>query len=145
MVRVICILALSLSVGCGPTKPGPAPAKGVVKTKAGVACEGALVVFHPQENERINAAKPVATADAQGNFVLTTHAQNDGAIPGDYGVTVVWPGKTAALASSLSLSSEGSSSSPDRLAGKYGNPQSPILKVRIEKAGNQEISLVVEP
>ena len=132
-----------LFVGCTPTEPKPVATKGIVKTKAGRACDGALVVFHPLEQERQNDAKPVAKTDQDGRFVLTTFAENDGALPGDYSVTIVWPAQDA-KGSKLSLTGEGGGNGPDQLKGKFGNPGKPLLKAKIVNQGANEIELEVD-
>jgi hypothetical protein len=139
----LIVLFALMAIGCTPSKVQPVAAKGVVKTKGGQPCDGAFVVFHPQEKERINDPKPVATADPQGNFVLTTFAQNDGAIPGEYGITIVWPGKAGAE-KEFSLSGEGGNAGADQLAGRYGNPRAPAIKISVPKEGAQDLQLIVE-
>jgi hypothetical protein len=146
-LRIRCLptawwLILLVSMGCSPTGVQPVATRGVVKTRSGEPCNGALVVFHPTEKDRLQDAKPVATADASGNFVLTTFALNDGALPGEYGVTVVWPGESTG-GGEFSLSSE-SNSSQDRLGGRYGDPRTPVLRVTIPSTGSEPIELQVE-
>jgi hypothetical protein len=116
--------------------------RGVVKTKSGQPCDGALVVFHPQAKDRLNDPKPVATTDSSGNFSLTTFAENDGAVPGDYGVTIVWPAKSGQ--SELSLSGEGSSGGKDQLNGRYGDPRSPQIQVTVPASGKSDLALEVD-
>ena len=101
-LALLCLFAL----GCTPSASGPVATKGTVKTKSGRPCDNALVVFHPLEKERLNDAKPVGKTDSNGSFVLTTFAENDGAIPGEYGITIVWPGQEA-KSSKLSITGEG--------------------------------------
>lgn len=130
-------------LGCSNNTARTVASRGVLKTSKGEACEGALVVFHPLEKGRVNDPKPVATVDASGSFVLRTHTQDDGAEPGEYGVTVVWLGP-AVGAKEFSLSSESASGTTDRLGGKYGNPKDPKFKVTIPPDGNQAIELKVD-
>jgi hypothetical protein len=104
---------------------------------------GALIVLHPLEKARVNDPKPVATADANGNFVLRTHTQDDGAEPGEYGVTVVWLG-AAAGAKEFSLSSESGGGATDRLSGRYGNPKEPKIKITIPANGDKNLDIKVE-
>jgi hypothetical protein len=137
-------LLLLAVVGCGPTALPPMPISGSVKTVDGQPCVNALVVFHPKDKERVNAAKPVATTDAEGRFQLTTFALNDGAIPGEYGVTIVWP-SVGGESSELSLSGEGKSVSPDQLNGNYGNPAAPLIKVTVSAKTNEDLAFVVDP
>ncbi len=134
----LCLMVLA---GCGS---GSAyyPAGGVVKLSDGTPCDGALVVFHPQDAGKENDPKPVAECDAQGVFQLTTMSPQDGAAAGTYGVTVVWnaaPGKE----SKFSLSSE-SSGGADRLKGKYGMPQSPLLNAKIEAQSDNRFEFILD-
>lgn len=143
-VPILLMLVCSLiAVGCSPSEPGPVSVKGTVKTSKGAPCDNALVVFHPTAKERLNDPKPVATTNAEGVFVLTTFAQDDGALPGDYAVTVVWPGKAGA-ASKMSLSGEGEAVGADQLKGKYGDPSRPLLKATVPTEGAANIALEVE-
>ncbi|MGL6076063.1 MAG: hypothetical protein ACRC8S_18045 [Fimbriiglobus sp.] len=134
-------LGLLLILGCGESKPKVYKASGKVMTKSGKPCDNALVVFHPLDPSRVNDAKPVATTDKEGNFVLQTYAENDGAMEGEYGVTIVWNGSSKAP--KLSLGGEGSTS-PDLLQGRYGDPRAPKIKEKVTAAGPNEFKLTVE-
>jgi hypothetical protein len=48
----------------------------------------AMVVFHPQFETPPGQPKPLGITDAEGKFQLTTLQANDGALPGDYRITV---------------------------------------------------------
>lgn len=143
---VFCFIALFCSLflqGCSGKASKAVPSGGILKTTKGEPCVGALIVLHPLEKARVNDPKPVATADANGNFVLRTHTQDDGAEPGEYGVTVVWLGATAG-AKEFSLSSESGGGATDRLSGRYGNPKDPKIKITIPSGGDKSIALQVE-
>jgi len=130
-------------LGCGKAAPNTTPIAGTLKTTAGAPCSGALVVFHPQEKERLNDPKPLAIVDAAGNFTVRTFTEDDGAVPGEYAVTVVWP--AAAKEAKLSLSDEGNevSSGPDRLKGAYGNPREAKFQVTIQSGNNPPLEFKV--
>lgn len=137
MLRILffgAVLALG-ATGCS-TASKLAPVSGKITYK-GAPCDGALVVFHPLESDRVNDPKPVATTAADGTYNLTSFAENDGAEPGEYGVTVVWnaPAKEA----KMSISGEGSVGS-DRLKGSYGNPASTKLKAKIDLGKLNEVN-----
>lgn len=66
----------------------------------------------------------------------------DGVAAGEYGVTVVWNGAPS-KESKFSLSSE-SAGGADRLKGKYGQPQSPLLKAKVEAQGENRFEFVLE-
>ena len=112
-------------------------------TKGGRPCDNALVVFHPLEQGRINDPKPVGKTDTQGGFVLTTFAENDGAIPGEYAITVVWPGQDA-KSSKMSITGEGGAAGADQLKGKFGNPSKPLLKATIPSQGATNLVFEVD-
>jgi hypothetical protein len=134
-----------LAGGCGKAAPPTTEVRGKITTKDGTPCGGALLVFHPQEEARLNDAKPLAVSDAEGNFVVRTFSETDGAVPGDYAVTVVWP--EAAKEKKLSLTSEGDSEvsgGPDRLQGSYGDPSNPKIKVTVKAEANEPMSLQVD-
>ena len=78
-------LALLVSLlGCSGSK-GPATAKvsGVVKYN-GAPVEGATIVFSPVAGGRPGTA----VSDSQGHYDLSTYGDKDGAVPGEYKVTV---------------------------------------------------------
>jgi len=92
MSRFLILSALALMVGCSSAasdkwtegRPKTAPVEGVVTYK-GAAVEGASVALNPK-GQTGNAA--YGLTDAEGKFVLSTFGQQDGAVPGDYIVTV---------------------------------------------------------
>ena len=143
IVNLITLAIFTVFLGCGSSEPAPVSTKGIVKTKGGRPCDNALVVFHPLDQGRLNDPKPVATTNAEGQFVLTTFAPNDGALPGQYAVTVVWPGKDP-KASKISVSGEGGSVGADQLKGKFGNPSKPLLKATVPKEGAPALDFEVD-
>jgi len=83
---MLAIMAALLMSGCGAGddgRDGRADAGGVV-TLDGSPLEGATVSLVPQGD----TPSAVAKTDANGEFTFTTHTPNDGAIPGQYKVTV---------------------------------------------------------
>ena len=135
-----------LAAGCSqPVKT--APSRGVIKTSKGQPCEKALIVFHPTEAKRINDPKPLAISDSTGAFVVRTFGTDDGAIPGEYGVTVVWQAEPAGEKPKMSLFGDeegGRNVGPDRLKGKYGDPKKPRIKITIPSGGDPNLSIQVE-
>ncbi len=146
-LKLLVALGLIFVLGCGKSTPVTAPLSGEIKTAQGVACDGALIVFHPKEKARENDAKPLAIADASGKFVVRTHAEADGAEPGEYAITVVWPAKAGNAGSKqMSLSDEGSQvgSGPDRLNNAYGDPKTTKLQLEVKPHENEALQLIVE-
>src|SRR5262245_9558931 len=77
-------------VGCSrPAGPVLYPVRGQVFVN-GRPATNAFVVFHPVGNSDPQAAKPRGRVDVTGTFVLGTQATGDGALAGDYNVTIQW-------------------------------------------------------
>lgn len=94
-VRLACCSALIAAfclTGCSKNggRPKVYPVSGSVKFK-GEPVANASVVFMPEGSSPRN---PAGMTDAQGNFKLTSYDTNDGAILGDYIVTIT-PGIAA--------------------------------------------------
>src|SRR5262245_36674275 len=100
-------LAVVLLGGCGDGRAPVYPVTGQVLVK-GKPADGAFLVFHPTGEVEANTPRPYATADAEGNFRLTTYTSGDGAPAGSFRVTVVWRPKPKST-----IEAEG----PDRLDG----------------------------
>jgi hypothetical protein len=80
---VIAALAITGCSGEKINRPDPVAVTGVV-THNGTPVEGADVVFQPASHTYAAAGK----TDASGTFTLTAFNPNDGAVPGEYKVTV---------------------------------------------------------
>jgi hypothetical protein len=77
-------ILLAVGVGCS-SKDRPVPVRGVV-TIDGKPLAGAGVRFSPE-----GGGRPAHGATQEdGSYRLTTLNANDGALPGDYMVTIVW-------------------------------------------------------
>lgn len=72
-------------VGCGGGGLNPTPVSGTINYR-GKPVADAQVTFHWTGGEGGRSAS--GKTDAQGKFQLTTNSTNDGAVPGDYAVTV---------------------------------------------------------
>lgn len=81
--------------GCGEDagvtdRPATVPVSGVV-TMGGNPVEGATVTFHagvPAPGQPAQGNSAVGQTDAEGRFQLKTFEGNDGAVPGEYVVTI---------------------------------------------------------
>jgi hypothetical protein len=92
---ILAVWTLALLL-CGPGCTGGVGRP--VKTEGSIVLEGkpvagATVTFHPEKKEQGRVA--TGLTDEDGVFQLQTFASDDGALPGDYRVTVI---KTEALA-----------------------------------------------
>jgi hypothetical protein len=83
--RTIIALAAVASAGCGRSDQ-PIPVSGKV-TVNGVPVAHAGIVFHPKDGKGRPAT---AETDEGGTYRLTTFNAGDGALKGEYRVTVVW-------------------------------------------------------
>lgn len=66
--------------------------------------------------------------DKQGRYVLTTFEENDGALPGQYRVTI---------ATQAAPTSKRASDAPARIPAKYSDPQTSALMVEVRDGVNQ--------
>ncbi len=93
---------------------------------------GALVVLHPVDDTSPAAIRPAGYVDDAGNVKLMSYLPNtrstgDGAPPGDYIVTIAWlPADVKEY-----LSKHPNSELPDKLKGRYSQPQSSTLRATV--------------
>jgi hypothetical protein len=134
--RALALIAaglVSLLPGCRKSARKPVyPVRGQVLYR-GRPTAHALVTFHPLEDDGPAAVRPVAEADEQGRFTLTTYAAGDGAPEGEYRVTVQW-----LLASRSQFPGQGddyvtSNYLPDR----YGRPDTSGLQATVVPGDNE--------
>jgi hypothetical protein len=139
LLGMLLVIPLTFSAGCGNSGvPNPVPVTGKILYK-GQPVEDARVTFHWTGGPGGRSA--TGKTDAQGNFQLTTAATNDGAVPGDYIITVkkLDPGAAQAdtkvdpgagtygadYGAMMSAAATGSGSKAPQSTGippKYGNP-----------------------
>jgi hypothetical protein len=106
------MLLVLLIAACGRRATEPVvPVQGRLLYK-GRPAAGARIVFHPLVPGAADKPRPQAFADADGAFRLSTYRQGDGALPGQYAVTVAWP-------SDAKKEEDGTPAGPDRLQGRY--------------------------
>jgi hypothetical protein len=128
MAACVCCIA-----GCAgrPEFPTAYPAEGTV-TLDGKPLAGAQVVLHPQSgNTDSGGATAQATTDAAGRFRLTTFQADDGAVAGQYVVTV---SKYEAVDRGA-----GPEPGPNVLNKKFSTPASSPLKVTIEATSRNQL------
>jgi len=87
--RLGLLLAFSCGLpGCSHEPSFPChPVHGEVRLD-GRPLADAVVVFHPLVSSTPPAPQPLAFTDSGGRFALTTVRKDDGAIAGDYAITV---------------------------------------------------------
>lgn len=96
----------------------------------GQPAEGALVSLHPLDSKLPAALQPSGKVQADGAFSLTTYETGDGAPAGKYAATIFWPAPPQSPI-------EAPDSGPDRLAGRYLDPQKSPWQVEISEGPNE--------
>jgi hypothetical protein len=119
------------------SRPAAVPVRGSV-TFAGLPAPGVLVVLYPADGSPAAKAgvKPSATTDADGTFVLSTYGQNDGAVPGEYAVTIQWFQSAAKNARKGPGMVPGFAPRVDHFKGRYKDPATSPWHVEITEGEN---------
>lgn len=148
---LVCAVSLVL-LGCGEGSSGVATVSvtGVV-TLNGQPLPGAAVSFSPKGGKGRAA---VGATDIDGKFTLTTVTAGDGAVPGEYGVSVTKNAAAAAQPTSDPRSTGGAMSAEDTakmmaslqkgktveqqsdLPAKYASPDSSGLQAEVTSGGS---------
>ncbi len=93
------------------------PTSGKVTFKGQPATGARVIFFYTSEQLRGQLLPtPQATVDGAGNFRVRCFGEEDGAPAGEYRLGIVWREKPSGNTS-------GDYRPPDRLKGRYGNPQ----------------------
>ncbi|MBX9626069.1 MAG: hypothetical protein K2X82_19890 [Gemmataceae bacterium] len=122
------VAAVALAAcGCGGTpddKPARFPTRGTL-TYNGRPLPGAVVTFHPLPLDKNDwrTVKPGARVEADGSFRANSYDLRDGAMAGEYAVTVLYTG-------------EAGGPGPDLLQGRHRDPKRPVAKVTIAAGEN---------
>lgn len=144
LVMVGSSLALA---GCGgPARPAMAPASGTVMFQ-GKPLEGADVVFMNEASPRNASGK----TDAQGKFRLTTYDSFDGAILGEYRVTVAKTqvneamtgnvdDPSAGYGAAMNAAASGQVETKNELPAKFANVETSGLTAKVTKEGPNEFT-----
>ena len=107
------------------------PVSGAVFVKNEPAA-GAIIFFHSATDPtNPHGLHPVAKADDDGTFRLTSYLKNDGAPAGEYVVTITWPAPRPAGASDEGMTPR------DRLNGAYATPAVSKLRATVVAGNNQ--------
>jgi hypothetical protein len=126
------IVALA-AVGCGQSET--VEVTGTV-TLNGQPAEQAEVMFNPKAAGRF----AIGVTDASGKFTLSTAKPNDGALPGEYVVTLAEyypPDKPPALP-------RGGGLLPSRFPPQFGDPAKSPLTANIERGGKNDFQFDVK-
>ncbi len=126
-IIVAGLISCCLCIGCGDGRPPRMPVSGTVSYQ-GKLLEGARITFFPQ-----GARPATGKTDAEGRFELTTFGLNDGAVEGNYRVTVA---KTK-----LTNPADPYSASVHLLPEQYATATSSPLAVEVTAQGDNHFSL----
>jgi hypothetical protein len=134
---LLALLGLVLMLAsCGPRsgRVPVYPARGQVYFQ-GKPASHAFVALHSLGRSDPAAPHPTAYTDAEGRFVLSTYASQDGAPEGEYAVTIVWWAPSA-----VKDRQEGDDDALlNRLPPRYGDPRTSGLGARITHETNELI------
>ena len=113
--------------GCGDSKYKVYPVHGEVFFD-GQPASGATIHFHP-----VDTARPPAFATVQpdGSYELSTYGEDDGAVAGDYLVTLNWIDEEKIDGEMVA--------GPDRLGGHYARAESSGLKATVDAGEDNEV------
>ena len=126
-VTAFTALALSVLAGCAKETLKPVvPVEGKVLHR-GKPVAGAVVFLVPAaDGAADDAVRPRGVTGPDGTFRLTTYAQDDGAPPADYAVSVRCPPPQSASDGPLGVGPP-----RDMFRGRYSNPRTSGLQVSI--------------
>jgi len=118
--------------GCGGQDAGLHPVVGRM-TCGDVPVANASLGFHPAGAASRGAPCPVGRTQADGSYQLTTRSAGDGAPPGEYVVTILWPDDSKEIdeCECVDLLNH------DRLHGRYANAATSPLQVTIGAGPNR--------
>jgi hypothetical protein len=112
------------------------PVRGKVLYK-GEPIKGAVVAFHPKNDDNATAIRPTGLTDENGVFTLSTQ-KDAGAPAGEYRVTVLWLEEPAPKADKPAGFPEPPSAPVDRLMGRYADPSKSGLTAVI-RSGTKDL------
>lgn len=118
-------LVLLTTTGCGEKWASVQPTSGTVKFN-GKAPAGARILLHavnPPEDGAV-AVTPTGRVEDDGSFKITSYQAGDGAMPGEYVVTVEW----------YPVDKEGSVGA-NAIPKEYSNPATSPLKATVSDGG----------
>jgi hypothetical protein len=130
-VALAALVLAASAAGCGGKK-AVYPVHGVVLDGKHKPAKGTILIFHPANGGTAAAYKPVATADDNGAFVLTTYRAGDGAPAGDYVVTLIRPAPKR-----TPLDREGG----DLFGGRYADPAASKITCTVEKQADNRVKI----
>ncbi|HEY4259915.1 MAG TPA: hypothetical protein VGM98_07140 [Schlesneria sp.] len=121
------LVALGLFSGCGGSnEKETASVQGLI-TFRGEPLSGATVFFVPEKGPRATA-----DTDAKGVFKLMTYRPGDGAVPGDFKISV------AKYVIDPTTANNPTPSTKNEVPERYGNATTSMLRAKVEKGKKNE-------
>ncbi|MCI0378410.1 MAG: DUF4198 domain-containing protein [Gemmataceae bacterium] len=120
------------SFACSSSGESLNPVQGKVLSEKQPAA-GVVLTFHPKGGDPVKTIRPIGLTKADGSFTLTT-GEKEGAAPGEYVVTFIWPEEIAKKKGDFSTEP---ADSRDRLDGKYADPGRSQYKAQIKHGRNE--------
>jgi hypothetical protein len=129
----LVLFSIILCGGCNSEKPTltvfTVRGKVLLDGKPPVRAELRFKPKTPINDPLKRSIEPHAFVGPDGLFEVGTYLGDDGAPPGEYAVTLVWPVVTE----------EGGEETfgPDRLKGRFADPASPIARIEVKEEDNR--------
>lgn len=135
VVLATLLAPLALLAGCTAQEPKPKLVPVRVKVLSGEKpAVGALVTLH---SEAPSLWTPRGVVEADGTLVPGVAQGSDGAAPGRYRVTVLWPRGIETQSREQQLQAAFSGDVADRFEGKLADPKTTTLSLTVEPAGGE--------
>lgn len=113
------------AAGCSPDGPKLTPVTGMVRVN-GKPAAAAVVFLHRKGKTDLTEPTAYATVAEDGTFKVLWQPGKEGAVPGDYVVTVVWP--------DMGKAADGGGGRPDLLRGTYDKVAASTLTATVTAA-----------
>jgi len=128
-------ISCALALGCSDGEGKLYPVTGKVTYQSAPAA-GATVVFHPVNNDKIDAVRPSGTVAEDGTYILSCPGPVTGAPAGEYEVAIIWDQAPAAAKGKMLKMSGEAKETKDKLEGKFANPKSSGLRATVKPESN---------
>ncbi len=130
IVGALSLVLLLLAVGCREGQQATYPVSGQLLID-GQPAAGADLRFYDVGGRTPQLARPYATTDQNGHFVVSTYGMHDGAPIGTYQVCVSWKGPPDRI------SPDQRDAMPERLPERFADPTTSGIEVQIIRGKNE--------
>lgn len=130
IVGHICLVLVLFAVGCRDGQQATHPVSGRLLID-GQPAAGADLRFYKVGGRSPGLARPYATTDQDGHFVVSTYGMHDGAPTGTYQVCVSWKGPPDRI------SPDQRDALPEQLPERFADPTTSGIEVQIIRGKNE--------